>query len=235
MARSFIAGDTSYENQSLEDIKTDIKDWLRVSEEVKREYSSQYNLVIQSELYNKIPYNYKSFLNVFGSIVDANIEDFKLVLDSINDRCITESRVNLFIKIGEKSIENFDKHKSYFYSEKYDWHKYGDTNFDKVEELYALIGDYLADLWDVTNAGNRLKDYIDSTNNESIVADIDNSIKIGDKNKINDVAIGHSSKNLHSTKNSENSWFSSVSSGIVATVIGGIILAVILLYLGLSN
>ena len=112
-------------SQGVHPTKTDIKDWLRVSEEVKREYSSLYNLVIQSEFYNKIPYNYKSFLNVFGSIVDANIEDFKLVLDSINDRCITESRVNLFIKIGEKSIENFDKHKSYFYSEKYDWHEYG--------------------------------------------------------------------------------------------------------------
>ena len=63
MAQGFIAGMTSYENQSLQNIVDDIINWIEYSEDVKKAITNKYSELKNSEFYKKIPYDYKAMIN----------------------------------------------------------------------------------------------------------------------------------------------------------------------------
>lgn len=240
MAQSCIAGGTSYENQSISDIVEDIKRWIEYSDSVRLEFEKALIKVKGTEFYKKVPFDYKAMMFEVPNICKTNADDFRIVLDAIENRAITNEKVNLLWKIGKRAHLNFEDNKKYFKlrDDGY-WHEYDNPEFRIIENLYATFGDYCATLWDVTNAASRLRDYIDIPKEISTMKYEDNSIKIGDNNSINNSAIGANnsakvSHTEHKEQEQQESLFAKVFWRYIVPVVVGITVAGICLWLGLK-
>lgn len=103
MAQGLIAGMTSYENQSLQNIVDDIINWIEYSEDVKKAITNKYSELKNSEFYKKIPYDYKAMINEMPMICQTNIDDLRRTLQLIQNNAITCQSVELF-KIGRAHV-----------------------------------------------------------------------------------------------------------------------------------
>lgn len=237
MPQGFIAGGTSYENQSLSDILTDIQNWINISNETLDFFVKTTDEVKNSDFFKKVPYEYKAMIYEVPQICKTNIEDFTKVFEAINKNELSKDKVELFRKIGVRAFASNEDNKKYFKSrdDGY-WHDYDNADFRKIEKLYQEYGDYTATLWDVTNAASRLLDYVDVVKDVINMKYEDKSINIGDGNTIVDSAIGTNNKNNHNraSKNKE-SLFSKIIWKLVIPIIVGIAIVIILAWLGFEN
>lgn len=240
MAQCAMAGMTSYENQSLADIVKDIERWISYSEEVKREVTELLSKIKATKFYTQISYDYKSTMHEMPQICQTNIDDLARTLESINSRTLTQANVELFRKVGRRAYENGEDNKKYFKirDEGY-WHDYGNPEFQMVEEVYAMFGDYCATLWDVTNAASRLRDYIDVPKEITAMKVENNSVHIGSNNQITNSVIG--SKNTAEIEqetavpeSKEESIASKSFWQILVPIIVGVIVVAICVAIGLN-
>lgn len=223
MAQSFIAGGTSYENQSLTDIIKDITSWIEYSEEVKAEVVRLLAELKNTKFYKNISYEYRAMILEMPQICQTNIDDLKRTLESINSHTLTQGKVELFRKVGVRAFQNSDDNKKYFKlrDDGY-WHDYGNPEFAMVETIYAMFGDYCATLWDISNAASRLKDYIDIPKEITSMKIEDNSINIGDGNKIKKSNF-HSKNKTKSTEGTSSKIFWNI---IIPIIVGVAVIAI---------
>lgn len=240
MAQGFIAGMTNYENQSLADISEDITRWITYSEKTKNDINELLSKLKDTAFYSHVPYDYKAMIHEMPQICQTNIDDFKRTLEAIQARALTQGNVDLFWKIGTRAVENGNDNKKYYKSrdDGY-WHDYGNPEFKMVEDIYAMFGDYCATLWDVTNAASRLKDYIDIPKEVTAMKYENNSVNIGNNNRINSSVIG--SKNsaeieqeIAVPEGNKESLASKIKWQIVVPIVVGLIIAAIAFYLGIN-
>ena len=111
MAQGFMAGFTTYENQSLSDIVEDIGNWIDYSEKTIEFFENTIDEIKNTAFYNKISYDYKSFMYEAIQICRTNIEDFKQVLNAIEQNQLTSEKVDLFFKIGKRAVSNSEENK----------------------------------------------------------------------------------------------------------------------------
>ena len=240
MAQSFMAGMTSYENQSLTDIVKDITHWIEYSEKTKSDISNLLSALKETKFYVQIPYDYKAMIHEMPQICQTNIDDMKRTLESIHAHSLTHGNVELLWKVGKRAIGNGDDNKKYFKTrdDGY-WHDYGNPEFKIVEDIYARFGDYCATLWDVTNAASRLNDYIDVPKEVTTMKVENNSVNIGNNNQITSSVIG--SKNTTeieqetaAPKNKEESFASKSFWQIFVPILVIVVGAAICVWLGLN-
>ena len=74
MAQCFMAGMTSYENQSLSDISEDITHWITYSEETKNDIHELLSKLKDTAFYSHIPYDYKAMIHEMPRICQTNID-----------------------------------------------------------------------------------------------------------------------------------------------------------------
>jgi hypothetical protein len=159
MVQGMFAGGTSYEDQSLENIYDDIKNWIEYTRETETVLLSNKSAVKNSEFWNKIEYNFRTIIDKAIRYCSVIIYDLELVKDAIERNCITKKEVLLLKKIGKNSIELQNEYsKAYHYDES--WHEYGNADFEKVERIYEDGGVLFSTLWDADNAATRLGDYM---------------------------------------------------------------------------
>lgn len=237
MAQCGMAGFTTYENQSLSDIISDIKQWIDYSKEVVEFFEKTIEETRNTDFFNKIPYEYKSYIFEIIRICKTNIEDLSQVLFSVENHQLTNEKVNLFFKIGKRAVSNSDDNKKYFkLSDDGHWHDYGNPDFHKIENLYAKFGDYSATLWDVTNAAVRLKDYIDVPKEVSTMKYENNSINIGNGNEIVDSTIGFDNKvEAQNKKESQEKLPTKILWNIFVPIIVGVIVVALCVWMGIQN
>lgn len=240
MAQSFMAGMTSYENQSLADIVEDIMHWIACSEKTKDSISGMVSDLKATKFYIKIPYDYKVMIHEMPQICQTNLDDMKRTLNAIQAHTLRQGDVDLFWKVGKRAIENGNDNRKYYKSrdDGY-WHDYGNPEFKMVEDIYAMFGDYCATLWDVTNAASRLKDYIDVPKEITAMKIENNSVHIGSNNQITNSVIG--SKNTTEIEqetvvpeSKEESIASKSFWQILVPIIVGVIVATICVAIGLN-
>lgn len=235
MAQGFIAGMTSYENQSLQNIVDDIINWIEYSEDTKKAITNKYSELKNSEFYKNISYDYKAMINEMPMICQTNIDDLRRTLQLIQNNAITCQSVELFRKVGMRALENSDDNKKCFKSrEEGYWHDYGNPEFHVVEDIYAMFGDYCASLWDITNAASRLKDYINIPEEITTMKYENNSINIGNNNKIKKSNFHSKNKELNSQTTKEERKSSKVFWNIFIPIIVGVIVAAICVAFGLK-
>ncbi len=233
MAQGFMAGATSYDDQSLSDIKEDILRWIEYSKEIIQKFEVTIKEIEKEEFFKKVPFDYKCMISGVPQICRTNIEDFSRTLNAIENHRLTKEIVELFRKIGIRALTNNDENKRCYRSNDERWHDYDDLTFKKIEELYADFGDYTATLWDVTNAASRLMDYIDIPEGVTAMKIENNSINIGDKNKIKNSKIG--SKNTIEQKTEKESFPSKVFWQIFIPIVVGVIVVAICVWLGIQK
>lgn len=241
MSQGFFAGGTSYEEQSLRDIKEDIGGWIESSSEALVFFEKTLVQLKETEFYKKrVPFDYLCVIASAQKNFATNIEDLKLVRKAIIGNKISEGIVNLFYKVGERAHKNERENKEIFdlRDDGY-WHDYDDPDFRKVEALYIEYANYCCTLFDICNAAHRLKDYINSDISASNIISIDasdnsvsvdNSVKIGDRNTIQNSAIG---KNAEIGQEKETA-FSKIIWEIIIPIIVGLAIIIISLWLGLE-
>lgn len=234
MAQCFMAGMTSYENQSLTDIVEDISYWITYSEKTKSNINSMLLALKETKFYVRIPYDYRAMLHEMPQICQTNIDDMTRTLDAIQAHALTQGKVDLFWKVGKRAVENGDDNKKYYKSrdDGY-WHDYGNPEFKIVEDIYAMFGDYCATLWDVTNAASRLKDYIDVPKEVTTMKFEDNSINIGDGNKIKNNNFRSNNTTISGVE-TKGTLGSKIRWNIIIPIVVGVIVAAIAFYLGIN-
>jgi hypothetical protein len=160
MVQGFIGGATSYEEQSLLDILSDIDAWIDYTADRKAFILMQREKLNISGFWNKIPYDFQMTILTTISYFDTILYDLNLVKKSIKDNCITEKEVVLLRNIGRKSVEyNHECGKTY--KDEYSWKDYGNPDFRVAEEIYGEGRDYFVTMQDAGNAAYRLEDYME--------------------------------------------------------------------------
>lgn len=235
MAQSFLAGMTSYENQSLNNIAEDIAIWIKYSEDSKTEIIKKLSELKKTEFYKKIPYDYLTMIHEMPMICQTNIDDLHQTLQAIQINTITSQNVDLFRKVGVRAIKNGEDNKKCFkLREDGYWHDYGNPEFHMVEDIYATFGDYCATLWDITNAASRLKDYVNIPEEITTMKYENNSINIGSNNKIKKNNFHSKNKEINSQTTNNERKSSKVFWQILIPIAVGVIVVAICVLLGLQ-
>ncbi len=236
MAQSFIAGGTNYSEQSINDIKNDIESWISLCRRIKALFGNTIEELKEQNYWDQnVATNFKAFCYSVPQICDTFCSDFEIILKAIEDDKITSREIALMRNIYKVSVENEEYSWKSFKGQDggYRWHDYGNPLFEKVEELYGRGRDFFVTLRDVSNAVARMEDYMKK---EKTVIDnsvhTDNSITIGDGNKIKKSVVGNG--NTMETPKKESSFWEKFGLPLVITIIGGVAVAALCIWLGLK-
>ncbi|MDN6162322.1 MAG: hypothetical protein L0I79_06065 [Atopostipes sp.] len=184
MVQGKIAGSTSYEDQTCEEIKDDIKKWCEYANQINVEITSRKTDLKNTGYWNSIPYNFKQTILNTLQITRTFMEDFKLVITSVEEGVITEKETNLLRRIGKKAGElNIEYAQTY--KEDINWPDIENPNFPIIKKIYEEGRDFFASLQDAANAAYRLEDYMNHNpiNNINISGDKNNvNMQVGDHN-----------------------------------------------------
>lgn len=233
MAQGFMAGMTSYENQSITDIVKDISCWIEESKKTSEEIKNMLCEIKTTKFYSQIPYDYRAMIYEMPQICQTNIVDMQRVLNAIQSHTLAQGDVDLLWKVGKRAIINGDDNKKCYKSrdDGY-WHDYDNPEFRMVETIYATFGDYCAMLWDVTNAASRLKDYIDIPKEITSMKIEDNSVNIGNGNNLKNNSFHSKNKTINNGSNETE--VSKILWRIIVPIVVGVIVAAICVWLGLK-
>ena len=180
MSQGIFGGATSYEEQSIADIFSDIKSWIEFSESEQSSIKKGIEHLKKCEFWNKIPFNFQMTLLSTLSCQKTYLEDFCIIVKSIEEDRITQRDVLLLKKIGTKASE-FNREYGRTYKEDYEWKEYGNPDFKVAENLYGDGRDYFVTLQDASNASSRLEDYISilpSITNTNITQNVTGNMNI---------------------------------------------------------
>lgn len=163
MVQGIIGGATSYEEQSLKDISSDIEYWWDYTKNIRKFMIQQKNKLKEIGFWNDIPFNFRITLDTTIKYLDTAIHDLQLVRGSIVNHVVSKREVNLLRKIGEKSKE-FNREYGQTYLEEDEWKEYENIDFKIAEEMYRKGREYFVTIQDASNAAYRLEDYMSSSN-----------------------------------------------------------------------
>ena len=250
MAQALMAGMTNYSEQTINDIKDDIENWIKYCNNIKEEFEANIAFLSENDYWEtKVPMDFRAFCLYLGKICDTFSSDFELIIKAIDEDRITSREISLMKNIYKVSCENEEycwrTYKNF--NEDGQWHEYGNPLFAKVEKLYGDGRDFLVSLRDVSNAAARMEDYmkeenavnvsVNGNNNSQINIGgtqnvTDNSINIGDNNEIKNSVIGNANKIDNGPV--KESFFHKYMWPILSGVAIAVIAALICLWLGLK-
>lgn len=185
MAQGLFAGGTSYENQSLTDILLDLEYWVKYSENVKNDVQQLFEKAKSTPFYKSIPYDYLAIIHEILRICQTNVEDIRIVIAAIDSHALTKAKVELLRKISARARQSSEDNRRCFKNQENGyWHDYGNPDFDRIESIYRMFGDYCATLLDASNAAHRLNDYVDIPEEVTTMKIENNNVNIGNKNNL---------------------------------------------------
>lgn len=159
MAQSLFAGATEYEHQSLEDILTDIENWIELINKTKSICTVNIRELKETNYWNMVYDDFKISITRALNHFDTVISDIKRISTGIKNDNIKSVHIKLLQQITKQSSEN-EKYISKSWHSTDRWKEYGNSNFIKVELLYTEIKGTVCTLLDASNMAMRLKDYM---------------------------------------------------------------------------
>lgn len=227
MAQGLFAGATKYSEQTKQAIGEDIVCWIAASKKIKPMFIETILLLKNHDYWNNIPYNFQMFCENLPNVIKTIISDLELVHHNIEKDHIAQADINLLKNIFNIVTENEEFcWRSYKDASDGYWYEYGNKDFALVETLYKEGRDYLITLKDISNAAERLKDYMKEEKNVHI--EQNNCVNMGDHNRIKSINLENGSKNSkekNKKKESKFIWFIVIP--IATAVIAGILLLLI--------
>lgn len=161
MAQGIFGGATSYEEQSPNDMLSDVSYWIEYTEDRKSFILKQKELLHQSGFWCKVGDDFKATIVSTISYFETILYDLSLVENSFKKNYITEKEINLLRKIGRNAVSYNHEYGRTFKTERPYWHDYGNPDFDVAEEIYKKGRDYFVTMQDAENAAARLEDYVE--------------------------------------------------------------------------
>lgn len=228
VAQSFIAGTTNYSEQSIKEIRSDILRWIEYAQEIKKLFQETITNSKHSKYWFKVASGFAAFCESVPMICDTFCEDFKIIVNAIDNDNITKREIALMKNIYKCTVQNEEfSWKTYKGHDDGYWHDYGNPEFEKVENLYGKGRDFFITLRDVGNAVSRMEDYMKEEIKSTHIED--NSIHIGDGNKIKKSPFGN-----HISDGKQESFFKKYVWQILAAIIAGVAVTYICVWLGLK-
>lgn len=161
MAKGMFAGSTDYSHQTLDDIKSDIKSEVENLNYFIEKIKENIEFLEDNDYWNSnVPNNFKWFISYCLKAYDTARIDFSDILNDIDyevkeHHCI---RLNKISTVADEINRDIGRLWHQDYNEKYK--DYGNSNFTKVENIYAITRDIAVNLLDFDNLAVRLRDYI---------------------------------------------------------------------------
>ena len=224
MTQGFIAGCTNYQEQTLEDIREDIEWWIKYSKQTQIDFLETIEFLKAANYWCEcVPFDFRIFCESVPNVCGTIINDLNIVLKDIDEDQISTGTIKLMNNICKIALTN-ENRAGKTYKNDSQWKHYSDQNFRRAEILYADGRDFFVTLIDVGNAATRMEDYM------KLDKSIDNSIHIGDGNKIKKTIIGH-----NNGKEKKEGAISNIIWKIVVPIIVGVAIAAICVWFGLKN
>ena len=221
MTQGFIAGCTNYQEQTLEDIREDIEWWIKYSKQTQIDFLETIDSLKAANYWREcVPLDFRIFCESIPNVCGTIINDLKIVLKDIDENQISSGTIKLMNNVCKIALTN-EKRSWETYKNDSQWKHYGDQKFRKAETLYADGRDFFVTLIDVGNAAARMEDYMKPDKS------IDNSIHIGDGNKIKKSIIGHNNGN-----EKKEGTISKIIWKFVVPIIVGVAITAICVWLG---
>lgn len=234
MTQGLIAGGTNYSEQSIKDIQKDIEFWISLCKENKTLFEKTIAELKDKNYWDeKVATNFQAFCYSVPKVCDMFCSDFQTILSAIDEDQITKREISLMKNIYKVSCDNEEYSWRSFNGEDDGgrWHDYGNPLFQKVEKLYGEGRDFFATLLDASNAACRMEDYMKEEKtvvNNSVYTD--NSITVGSGAKIQSSILGHS--NIIEKPQKKSSFWKKFWLPLVITVVGGVLVTAICIWLG---
>ena len=155
------AGSTDYSHQSLDDIKSDIKSEIENLDYFVGIVKENIQALVDNNYWNtNVPNNFKWLIAYCLKAYETAKSDFLDILKDIDfevkeHHCIRLKKIS---NVADEINRDIGKLWHQDYSQKYK--DYGDPNFTKVEDIYAITRDVAVNLLDFENLALRLRDYI---------------------------------------------------------------------------
>ena len=235
MSQGLIVGSTNYQEQTKEDIALDIEKWIKNAKEMKDTMDISIAKLNNANYWKCVPFEFRNYCESVSSICSLFYSDFNLILSDIRKDHICERTIKLLMNIYNVSKEN-EEQSWKTYKKDSDWKAYGNQNFAVAEKLYEDSRDFFATLFDVANAAARLSDYIGGDKKEihyEKTIHNDNSIRVGDNNKINNSQIGVNCTSGISKE--KKSGVSKIFWNIIIPIIVGVAITAICFWLGFKG
>ena len=161
MVQGLFGGGTSYEGQSISDIQQDINMWKIYTEKIRSQIIKEKEILIKNGFWEKIPWNFQQIIEESIFCFKTFLSDFQIIESALEKNFISEREVKLLRKIGRNSVE-FNHNYGKYFKEEYEWHDYGNPEFEVAESIYQHGRDFFVTLQDASNAAARLEDYMSS-------------------------------------------------------------------------
>ncbi|MGR9047091.1 hypothetical protein ACQ4XT_00295 [Halobacillus faecis] len=161
MARGMIVGSTDYGNQSLEDIRKDLIQWINSLEETIQDFNAAIEDLESNGMWTSLDYDFKSSSLSLIRFFNTAITDIKNVIDGIDSE-IKEYHINLVMNLGQKAHELYELHRKIW--RQVPNKQYGNPNFRHVEKLYEEGSNMTGDMFDLNNVAPRLKQFVGKSN-----------------------------------------------------------------------
>ena len=226
MAKYLFKDLTDYTEQTLNNILEGIDNCIGCSEEIKRLFEETISeLTLCNYWIENVPWNFREFSQKVPNVLNTFISDLSLIKSSIEKDCISNRDIKILENIGKVAYEN-EEYCWRFYKDVNNepWKDYDNSKFRKVEKLYQYGRETFITLHDISNAVPRLKDYIKEEKTVVNVSKTDNSIHIGNNNKINNSMLGNNNLPDNKKENKYSKYFWKLVIPILVTVIATIIL-----------
>ena len=157
MARGMIIGGTDYSNQSIEDMISDLENWILSLKESDDSFKSIMEELEINGYWSSVDFDFKASCYDLRRYFKTAIADLQEVINGINSE-IKEYHIKLLRNLGENAHEQHKHHRSVW--RQYHNKEYGNTNFKKVETLYGEGSDMAGDMFDIDNLAARLQHFV---------------------------------------------------------------------------
>lgn len=169
-----LAGFTDYSSQSLNDILIDLKEWINTLEDTNHKVNNLLKELEKSLYFSYIDEEFLNYVKYSLSVYESSKNEIVNIIKDM-EFAIKEHHVKRLNRIG-KQADKINRRIGKIWHQVYTKTKdYNNPNFVKVEFIYSEIGDTAADLLDISNASDRLDDFVGM------------KLLISKKNKIDDV------------------------------------------------
>lgn len=158
MSRGLFAGMTDYSHQSLDDMFTDLGNWISSISEVEHLFSSKITVLAENHYWEAVPYDIKGLFGYalrFFETARNELQDISIgIRQEVHKHHIT--RIESLARTASGLNERFGR---VWHSDRLGIADYSDVNFLTLEQLYREGRDMVADMIDLGNLAARLEDF----------------------------------------------------------------------------
>jgi len=159
MSRSIVAGMTDYSHQSFDDMLDDLNNWISSIDEVEQLFNQEIQRMKEIGYWNIVPFDIKSLFTYALKFLQTSESELQDICMEVNQEVQKHHvvRIDSLYRTAKELNIQFGKT---WHSCNYNIADYTEPNFLALEKLYQQGRNMAADMLDLGNLANRLRDFV---------------------------------------------------------------------------